>query len=183
MKGGLVGRPAEFTVNALDAGSGALALSIDGPAKVKMNCVEQDDGTYKVIYNPTVSGIYEISIRFAGQHIPGSPYKVHIAANEDELGCLLISGDASKCTSKGSGLRVAHVGEPAAFTVDASNAGRGAIMVGVEGPVIPAKEIIVRHTGQNVYSVNYVLEETGDYILQVLWAGKHIPGSPFHLTV
>jgi filamin len=183
LKGGLVGRPAEFTVNALDAGSGALALSIDGPAKVKMNCVEQDDGTYKVIYNPTVSGIYEISIRFAGQHIPGSAYKVHIAANEDELDAISLSGDASKCKSSGRGLHNATAGEASTFTVDASGAGRGAIMVGVEGPVIPAREIIVRHTGNNVYSVNYVLEEPGDYILQVLWAGKHIPGSPFHLTV
>merc|ERR1719450_628153 len=168
LKGGLVGRPAEFTVNALDAGSGALALSIDGPAKVKMNCVEQDDGTYKVIYNPTVSGIYEISIRFAGQHIPGSAYKVHIAANEDELDGLSIGGDASKCIPKGSGLKKANAGEAATFTVDAGNVGRGAIMVGVEGPVIPAREIIVRHTGNNVYSVNYVLEEPGNYILQVL---------------
>jgi len=183
LKGGLVGRPAEFTVNALEAGSGALALSIDGPAKVKMNCVEQDDGTYKVIYNPTVSGIYEISIRFAGQHIPGSAYKVHIAANEDELDAISVSGDASKCKSSGRGLHNATAGEASTFTVDASGAGRGAIMVGVEGPVIPAREMIVRHTGNNVYSVNYVLEEPGDYVLQVLWAGKHIPGSPFHLTV
>jgi len=160
-----------------------LALSIDGPAKVKMNCVEQDDGTYKVIYNPTVSGIYEISIRFAGQHIPGSAYKVHIAANEDELDAISVSGDASKCKSSGRGLHNATAGEASTFTVDASGAGRGAIMVGVEGPVIPAREMIVRHTGNNVYSVNYVLEEPGDYVLQVLWAGKHIPGSPFHLTV
>jgi len=94
-----------------------------------------------------------------------------------------LSGDASKCTSDGSGLHRANVGKPAQFTVNASNAGRGSIMVGVEGPVIPAKEIIVRHTGGNVYSVNYVLEETGHYILKVLWADNHIPGSPFSVTV
>ena len=181
LKGGVASKPAEFTVNALDAGSGALALSIDGPAKVKMNCVEQDDGTYKVIYNPTVCGMYEISIRFAGQHIPNSPYKVRIVESEDEIDAIL--GDASKCTSNGSGLRHASVGKAATFTVNASSAGRGSIMVGVEGPVIPAKEIVVIHTGSNIYSVNYILEEEGDYILKVLWADKHIPGSPFHVTV
>ncbi|XP_057297037.1 filamin-B-like isoform X3 [Hydractinia symbiolongicarpus] len=183
LKGGVAGRPAEFIVNALDAGSGALALSIDGPAKVKMNCVEQDDGTYKVIYNPTVTGIYEISIRFAGQHITNSPYKVRIVESEDQIDAINITGDASKCTSKGPGLRRANVGEPATFTVNASNAGRGSLMVGVEGPVIPAKEIIVKHTGNNVYSVNYVLEESGNYVLKILWADSHIPGSPFHVTV
>lgn len=183
LKGGVAGRPAEFTVNALDAGSGALALSIDGPAKVKMNCVEQDDGTYKVIYNPTLSGVYEISIRFAGQHIPGSAYKVRIVESEDQLDAAMMLGDASKCDASGSGLKRARVGQAATFKVDASKAGRGSIMVGVEGPIIPAKEIIVQHTGGNVYSVNYVLEEAGDYILKVLWADNHIPGSPFHVTV
>ncbi|XP_065679926.1 filamin-B isoform X2 [Hydra vulgaris] len=181
LKGGVSSKPAEFTVNALDAGSGALALSIDGPAKVKMNCVEQDDGTYKVIYNPTVCGTYEISIRFAGQHIPNSPYKVRIVESEDEIDAVF--GDASKCTSNGSGLHRANVGKPATFTVDASNAGRGSIMVGVEGPVVPAKEIHVIHTGSNIYSINYTLVEEGDYIIRILWGDRHIPGSPFHVTV
>lgn len=183
LKGGVAGLPAEFTVNALDAGSGALALSIDGPAKVKMNCVEQDDGTYKVIYNPTLAGVYEISIRFAGQHIPGSAYKVRIVESEDQLDAAMMLGDASKCSATGDGLKSARIGKPAEFKVDASRAGRGSIMVGVEGPEIPAQEIIVRHTGGNVYSVNYVLLESGDYILKVLWADCHIPGSPFHVTV
>ena len=183
LKGGVVNKPAEFTVNALNAGSGALALSIDGPAKVKMNCVEQDDGTYKVIYNPTVAGVYEISIRFAGQHIPGSAYKVRIVQSEDQIDATFLQGDASRCDASGSGLRRANVNQLATFTVNASTAGFGSIMVGVEGPIIPAKEIIVRHTGNNVYSVNYILEEPGNYILKVLWADNHIPGSPFHVTV
>ena len=69
------------------------------------------------------------------------------------------------------------------FKVDASKAGRGSLMVGVEGPEIPAKEIFVKHTGGNIYSVNYVLEKSGDHILKVLWADSHIPGSPYHVRV
>ena len=182
LRAGVANREAEFTVNALDAGSGALALSIDGPAKVKMNCVEQDDGTYRVTYRPTVPGSYEISIRFAGQHIPGSAYKVLIAASEDDIDAANIP-DATKCSMQGSGLRHANVNEKASFTVNTSGAGRGSIMVGVEGPVIPAKEICVHHTGDNTYTVNYVLEQKDDYVLRVLWGGFDIPGSPFHITV
>ncbi|XP_065067168.1 filamin-A-like isoform X4 [Rhopilema esculentum] len=182
LRAGVVNLEAEFTVNALDAGSGALALSIDGPAKVKMNCMEQDDGTYKVTYRPTIAGSYEISIRFAGQHIPGSAYKVIIAASEDAIDAANIP-DASKCTSRGDGLKRAYINEVASFTVNASQAGRGAIMVGVEGPVIPARQIFVKHTGGGVYSVEYILEEKGDYVLRVLWGGFDIPGSPFHIKV
>jgi filamin len=180
LKGGIAGTSCEFTVNALDAGSGALALSIDGPAKVKMNCVEQDDGTYKVIYNPTVPGTYEISIRFAGQHIPDSPCKVRVAASEGDIS--QVFSDASQCTVQGMRSR-AKMGEKNSFTVNTVNAGRGMIMVGVEGPVVPAKEICCVHKGGSVYAVNYILEEAGDYTLHVLWAGSHIPGSPFNITV
>jgi len=180
LKGGVAGKSCEFTVNALDAGSGALALSIDGPAKVKMNCVEQDDGTYKVIYNPTVPGTYEISIRFAGQHIPHSPYKVRIVGSDDDQSAVF--SDASLCTVQGMRTR-AKIGEKNSFTVNTANAGRGMIMVGVEGPAVPAKEICCVHKGGSVYAVNYILEEQGDYTLHVLWAGSHIPGSPFNLTV
>jgi len=180
LESGRAGVPTEFTVNAVDAGSGALALSVDGPAKVKMNCAENPDGTYQVTYNPMVAGDYQISIRFAGEQIKGSPYHVKIYPTEEAYET---RGDASKCTSRGAGLHTAVIGQPNTFTVNASNAGRGLLMVGVEGPAIPAKEINVKHTGGHVYSVNYTLEETGDYVLQVLWSGQHIPGSPFHVTV
>eukprot|EP00112_Aurelia_sp_Birch-Aquarium-sp1_P006041 Seg1675.4 transcript_id=Seg1675.4/GoldUCD/mRNA.D3Y31 product=Filamin-C protein_id=Seg1675.4/GoldUCD/D3Y31 len=81
LRSGVVNVESEFTVNALEAGSGALALSIDGPAEVKLNCVEQDDGTYKVTYRPTIPGSYEISIRFDEQQILGKAYEVLITAS------------------------------------------------------------------------------------------------------
>jgi len=77
----------------------------------------------------------------------------------------------------------AKIGEKNSFTVNTANAGRGMIMVGVEGPAVPAKEICCVHKGGSVYAVNYILEKQGDYTLHVLWAGSHIPGSPFNLTV
>ena len=100
LKEGVASKPAEFTVNVLDAGSGALDFSITGPAEVKLNCIEQDDQTYKVIYIPTVCGMYEVNIQFAGQHISNSPFKVTIVESEDEIDAVLV--DASKCSSDSS---------------------------------------------------------------------------------
>ena len=72
------GNPAEFIVNTTNAGPGALAVTIDGPSKVKMDCQECPEG-YKVIYTPMAPGSYLISIKFGGPyHIAGSPFKAKI---------------------------------------------------------------------------------------------------------
>jgi filamin len=176
LEGGVAGEETYFTVDALRAGTGALSLSVDGPAKVRMNCTENPDGTYRVTYHPVIAGDYKITIKFADQNIPKSPYNVTITGDG-------ASGFAEKCKPVGSGLHRAVIGEPNVFTVNCSDAGRGSLMVGVEGPAIPAKEIKIKHTGGKVYAVNYTLEEPGEYVLKVLWGEKHIPGSPFHVTV
>ena len=98
---------------------------------------------------------------------------------------LKLFSDASKCKSKGVGLQRASIGQEATFEVDASRAadGRSTIMVGVDGPSVPAEQISVKHVGDYQFHVSYTLDQPGDYTLHVLWAGKHIPGSPFHVTV
>lgn len=58
-----------------NAGAGTLAVTIDGPSKVSMDCTEVDEG-YKVRYTPLVPGHYYISLKYNGYHIVGSPFKV-----------------------------------------------------------------------------------------------------------
>ena len=72
------GSPCEFIVNTSSAGPGALAVTIDGPSKVKMDCHECPEG-YKVTYTPMAPGNYLISIKYGGPyHIVGSPFKAKI---------------------------------------------------------------------------------------------------------
>jgi len=180
LKGGLAGTQCEFTVNALDAGSGALALSIDGPAKVKMNCVEQDEGTYKVMYTPTVSGTYDISVRFAGQHITYSPFKIRVCETEKELSQVCV--DSTLCKVDGFKGAV-NKGERNTFTLDTSKAGKGGIMLGMDGPCCPCKDLNFHYKSDGVYEVSYTIDEAGSYVLHVMWAGGHVPGSPFNVTL
>jgi len=60
------------------AGTGGLGLAIEGPSEAKMTCKDNRDGSCSVEYVPTEPGEYDVSIRFADQHIPGSPFKVLI---------------------------------------------------------------------------------------------------------
>lgn len=67
----------KFIVNTVNAGAGALAVTVEGPSKVKLECKEVDEG-YEFTYNPTAPGDYLITIRYAGTNIAGSPFKAKI---------------------------------------------------------------------------------------------------------
>ena len=81
----LPGQPAKFIVNTQNAGSGALAVTVDGPSKAQLTCKEVDDG-YEFTYMPTAPGDYFIIIKYAGSaHIPGSPFKATIVGMYKKL--------------------------------------------------------------------------------------------------
>ncbi|ETE70682.1 Filamin-A [Ophiophagus hannah] len=203
LEGGVTGNPAEFIVNTTNAGSGALSVTIDGPSKVKMDCQECSEG-YKVIYTPMAPGSYLISIKFGGPyHIAGSPFKAKITGARlvpshslHETSSVFMDGvpkpdgaapkfasDASKVVAKGLGLNKGFLGQKNSFTVDCSKAGNNMLLVGVHGPKTPCEEIVVKHLGNRLYNVTYLLKDRGDYILVVKWGDEHIPGSPFRISV
>lgn len=68
-----IGAKNKFTVRTAGAGSGFLALTIDGPSKVALSCKEVDDG-YEFSYTPFSPGKYLISIKYGNINIAGSPY-------------------------------------------------------------------------------------------------------------
>jgi len=78
LKNGKVGKVTEFIINALDGGPGDLSLAMEGPVEVDIDCQENQDGTYQVLYTPTQPGEYTITIGFDDHDIPGSPYRVMI---------------------------------------------------------------------------------------------------------
>uniref|UniRef100_A0AAZ3RFQ2 Calponin-homology (CH) domain-containing protein n=1 Tax=Oncorhynchus tshawytscha TaxID=74940 RepID=A0AAZ3RFQ2_ONCTS len=206
LEGGTTGTACEFVVNTSKAGPGALAVTIDGPSKVKMDCVECPEG-YKVTYTPMAPGNYLISIRYGGPyHIVGSPFKAKITGSKlvsshsnHETSSVMVDpvtrqvssshqgapsqSDASCVTAKGLGLSKGFIGQKNNFSVDCSKAGRNMLLVGVDGPRVPCEEVLVKHLGNRVYNISYQLKEKGEYILVVKWGEQHIPGSPYHITV
>ncbi|XP_068218759.1 filamin-A isoform X2 [Palaemon carinicauda] len=206
------GQKTDFIVDTCNAGAGTLAVTIDGPSKVAMDCTEVEEG-YKVRYTPLVPGDYYIAIKYNGYHIAGSPYKVKCTGeavadkgtvqesssvvvetvekvkSSDKghgVGGVVIprfTSDATKVTSKGLGLKKAHINRQNNFTVNASEAGNNILYVGVYGPKAPCEEVYIKHIGHNNYQIAYVVREKGDYILIVKWGDDHIPGSPFRVEL
>ncbi|XP_062843022.1 filamin-B isoform X2 [Trichomycterus rosablanca] len=208
LESGTTGNQSEFIINTSKAGPGSLAVTIEGPSKVKLDCQECPEG-YKVHYTPMAPGNYLTSIKYGGpNHIVGSPFKAKVTGqrlvnvtNASETSTLMVdpvvrainansissmpraASDASKVTSRGPGLSKAYVGQKASFTVDCSKAGKNMLLVGVLGPQTPCEEIMVKHMGNMQYNVSYILKDRGNYLLAVKWGEDHIPGSPFHVSV
>lgn len=99
LKGGLVGNPAEFTIDTKGAGTGGLGLTVEGPTEAKIECSDNGDGTCSVSYLPTEPGDYLVNILFENVHIPGSPFRADIQ----------MPFDPSKVVASGSGLKRAKV--------------------------------------------------------------------------
>uniref|UniRef100_A0A8B9RNA2 Filamin C, gamma a (actin binding protein 280) n=1 Tax=Astyanax mexicanus TaxID=7994 RepID=A0A8B9RNA2_ASTMX len=211
LQAGCTGVPAEFVVNTCNAGSGALSVTIDGPSKAKMDCVECAEG-YKINYTPMAPGNYLISIKYGGpQHIVGSPFKAKITGvrlsgghSLHETSSVLVetmtksskvagayssasssslSSDGSRVVCQGAGLTRAFIGQKNIFTVDCSKAGTNMLMVGVHGPRTPCEDVYVKHLGNRLYNVTYTVKEKGNYVVIVKWGDETVPGSPFHVTV
>lgn len=67
-----------------------MAVTIEGPSKVKMDCQEVSDG-YKVQYTPMAPGNYLISIKYGGpNHISGSPFKAKVTGDVESSGQVLV---------------------------------------------------------------------------------------------
>ena len=72
LEGAVTHKPAVFTVETRGAGQGGLGLAIEGPSEAKMTCRDNRDGSCTVEYLPTKKGEYDITVKFADQHIPGT---------------------------------------------------------------------------------------------------------------
>ena len=142
----LAGSKTDFIVDTCNAGCGTLAVTIDGPSKVSMDCTEVEEG-YKVRYTPLVPGDYYVAVKYNGYHIAGSPYRVPCTGEMlaekgvQESSSVMVEtvekaarkpivpvlpqfkSDASKVTSKGMGLKKAYLNKQNTFNVSAGDAG------------------------------------------------------------
>ncbi|KAL8611652.1 hypothetical protein ACOMHN_065130 [Nucella lapillus] len=202
---GITGEISKFVVNTVNAGAGALAATVEGPSKVKLECSEVDEG-YAFTYCPKAPGDYFITIRYAGVIIAGSPFKARVegtgqASNATENASVVVetvtktstttkfsgiqkfSSDASKCVAKGNGLTKAFRGKTTSFTVDVTGAGNNILYVGMAGPKSPVDELTVKYGGSGQYTITYTVKQQGQYMLIVRWGDENIPGSPFAVEV
>ncbi|KAM4747093.1 filamin-C isoform 4-T4 [Rhinophrynus dorsalis] len=175
--------PVEFTIDARDAGEGLLTVQIldpEGKPK-KANIRGNGDGTYTVSYVPDMAGRYTITIKYGGDEIPYSPFRIHAVP----------TGDASKClvtvSIGGHGLGAClgptiQIGEETVITVDAKAAGKGKVTCKVSTPDGAELDVDVVENQDGTFDIYYTAPEPGKYVITIRFGGEHIPNSPFHVV-
>ncbi|XP_071374523.1 filamin-B [Centroberyx affinis] len=92
-----------------------------------------------------------------------------------------VPADANKVTAYGPGLEGGFVGTLADFTIDTNDSGSGQLSVTVDGPS-PAK-IQCSDNQDGSCTVTYLPAANGEHLINIVFQGVHIPGSPFHADI
>lgn len=178
LQAGHTGEPCRFVVETRGAGNGGLSMAVEGPSEAKMTCSDNRDGSCDVEFLPTEPGEYDITIRFADKHIPGSPFRSLVTE----------SVNPGKVRVYGPGIEEGVIREnvPTVFHIDVGAAGPGKVAVKLNnsaGKLVDSGR--VEDKGNGVYAVHFVPPSSVGAVLtaNVMFADVEVPCSPFVMKV
>lgn len=177
LKGGNVDEPLKFFVEGeAGAGPGPLGVRMVGPSKPTITADDSSEEGVELTVVCRDPGEYQLILKWGNDEVPSSPFIIKVAGEGREVRPEL-------CTASGSGISEGKVGEPVTFKVDIPDeAGPGTLGVSVAGPH-PPKPIEILNHQDGTMEVTYHPIAPGEYKIEVLWAEKHISGSPFTAVV
>ena len=168
----------QFTVDPCSAGDGIITSVVNSPnGPIEVTMEPQKNGMTKCSYVPAIEGDYEVEVKFNGEHVGESPYKVGVAKG----------ADASACIAYGPGVegKDVKVESPTEFWVETAGAGDGDVGVvvrGSKGPLLNRDVIITQGDGGK-YHVQYTPVLSGSHSVEVTFGTDQIKDSPFTIDV
>ncbi|KRZ56858.1 Filamin-B [Trichinella nativa] len=148
--------PLDVTIT--DPTGNMLPISVDNPG----------NGARQVSFTPLVVGVHRIAVKYANQHIHGSPFtaKAYDAAQVKLYGL-------DSCVV---------VGQPTNFVIDAGKAGAGnmEIVISVDGRNLPNH---VQAEGNAKFRVSFTPQESKVHLISVRFNDEPVSGSPIKVNV
>lgn len=163
----------EFNVWTREAGSGSLAISVEGPSKAEIDFRDRNDGSCDVSYVVSEPGDYRIGMKFNDRHIPDSPFKVYISP---------AMGEAHKLEIAQFPDGFVQADKPAQFIVR-KNGAVGTLDAKVVAPSNTEDDCFIQLIDSDNYSVRFYPRENGIHAIHTKFNGVHMPGSPFRIKV
>ena len=125
-------------------------------SEVEVQGIPIRSGTPGYQYRPTVPGTYTVEVKYSGEHVKGSPYKVMHLPPLDSV-------------TDGRGLHRACVGRQAEFTVDVSNLGEGVLNFRILDPDDLPLDGVNMKEGGGEYTITYTPRRCGDHKIELEW--------------
>ncbi|XP_055852874.1 filamin-A isoform X2 [Episyrphus balteatus] len=176
LRHGVVGKEIKSWIDTRRAGPGELTAHCAGPRKVAYcELYDHGDATFTLNIKPQEPGRHLLTIKYGGQHVPGSPFNLKVAG----------APDASKVRVYGPGIEHGVLATfQSRFICDTRGAGAGQLTVRVRGPK-GAFRVEMQRESQKDRTIlcKYDPTEPGDYRVEVKWAGEFVPGSPFPVMI
>lgn len=169
LKLGIIGEDIKTTIDARRAGAGQLSAQCEGPSQLEYcELYDNRDGTYVLRVTPKELGKHVLSVKYANEHVPGSPFIFNVAS----------APDASKVKVYGPGIEHGILATfKSNFVVETKGAGAGQLTVRVRGPKGAFNVEMQRDRQQDrTIHCKYEPKEPGDYQVEVKWHKEHVPG-------
>ncbi|XP_049423352.1 filamin-C-like [Epinephelus fuscoguttatus] len=175
---GMVGKSADFVVEAIGTEVGTLGFSIEGPSQAKIECDDKGDGSCDVRYWPTEPGDYAVHVICDDEDIKDSPFMAHIlpAAND-------VFPENVKCYGPGLEPLGCIVNKPADFTIDTHGAGRGELKLYAQDAEGFPIDIQITDNGDSTFFCVYIPTKPIKHTIIVTWGEVNVPNSPFRVTI
>ncbi|XP_041746793.2 filamin-C-like [Coregonus clupeaformis] len=170
-----VGTAADLSLKITESDLSLLTASIRAPSGNEEPCLLKrlPNRHIGISFTPKEVGEHEVSVKKSGKHVTNSPFKIQVGQSE--------IGEANRVKAFGKGLVEAHTFEMAEFFVDTRNAGYGGLGLSIEGQ--SKVDINCEDVEDGTCRVSYCPTEPGNYIINIKFSDKHIPGSPFTVKV
>ena len=199
-----VGAAVGLDFDASQAGSGELNATCVGSScgEVPVEVQPVGDDKYKIVFTPPQPDSYEVSVKWAGEHVKGSPFVINtrpdsiisenVEAIEEELPQAemelppdLYDKDEDRHYPQADGELVKpsvyHLGQVFQLTLDseADKESDKQLNVNCSGQKTGRTNVDVIRNLDDTYTIKFEPTVPDIYTLTVLMDGQHIPGSPF----
>lgn len=166
----------ELIVDCTNGGYGGLSIALEGPHRSNIDLFHHEERVYKIHYSPHEPGIYILNIRFADEHVPGSPFLLDVGGNP--------SGRSRETVVKEMEVAPAcPAGTQAQFILQIPGTNPMDMEAALADPDGQTELCDVMDEEDFHYLIKITPKVNGLHILSIKHKGMHISGSPFQYSV
>lgn len=142
----------------------------------KMKVAKDGKGQFKLSWQPTSPGFYDIHVLLKGKEVAGSPYHVQYSdpPNSRKVKVDITPED------------IAYVHYPITFSIDTREAGKAELLLRANiSKKLKEKspDFVIKKNDDGTFTATYTPSQPVHHSFEVLFAGQPVEGSPFKLSV